>query len=316
MEKKLLASLEKFFPDVNTLETDYLAEVITSTLVEEGVNPDHIQITRLGSARAKVGKDIEKIKLEYNPDDESSDCLRIYVNREGIYDVLPEGVFFFGLEPLDSKDIKKVVSQVKRHRKEELEIRKFFSVFENEIDRTLIQTQLLERRVDRKNIYPDFANVFTAYWPVIRLLSLKQATLFMRIIPIIHRVRGDECKIAKALSLILGLPVHLEPIVKRKSCKGLSELGQSRLGETLILGSDFNNGHYDIRITVNEIPQNRISEFIGNGKSIQILHEMIDMLFAANTEVEIKLNVIRTDGYFILSSDPTIGSRLGIDTYI
>lgn len=316
MEKKQLASLERFFPDVNTLETDYLAEVITSTLVEEGVDPDHIQIIRLGSTRAKVGKDIEKIKLEYNPDDESSDCLRIYVNREGIYDVLPEGVFFFGLDFLDSKDIKKVVSQVRRHRKEELEIRKFFSVFENEVDRTLIQTQLLERRVDRKNIYPDFSNVFTAYWPVIRLLSLKQATLFMRIIPIMHRVRGDERKIAKALSLILGLPVRLEPIIIRKSCKGLTELNKSRLGETLILGSDFKNGQYDIRIVVNEIPRNRVPEFIGNGKSIQILNEMINMLFAANMETEIKLNVIPTEGKFVLSDNPGIGSHLGIDTYL
>lgn len=316
MGQKETAVLEELFSKVNTLETDYLAEVVAATLVEEGVDPEYIQITRLGGARAKIGKDIEKINREYNPEDDSSDCLRIYVNREGIYDVLPEGVFFLGLEPLDSNDIKKVVSQVRRHRKEELEIRKFFSVFENEIDRTLIRTQLLERRVDRKNVYPDFANVFTAYWPVIRLLSLRQAALFMRIVPIIHKVRGDERKMSKAFSLVLGMPVRLVPVVKRKRCKNMAGIGQARLGETLVLGGDFNTGRYDIRVIVDGIPRCRIPEFVEDGKCTRIVREMISLLFPADVEAEIRLNVIRSEGRFVLSDDSSIGSRLGIDTYI
>ena len=76
--------------------------------------------------------------------------------------------------------------------------------------------QLLERRVDRKNVYSDFTNVFTAYWPIIRKLSLEQAALFMRIIPIIHKIRGDQRKITKVLSLILGLPVTMSHVLSRK----------------------------------------------------------------------------------------------------
>lgn len=145
-----MSHIESSLASINSLDTDYLAEIIAATLIEEGVSPDDIQIIRLGDSRMKVGKDIESIRMEYSPDDEINDCLRIYVNREGLYDVLPEGVFFLGIDLLDSTDIKKVVNQVRQYRKEEMEIRKFFSVFEDEIDRTLVQMQLLERRVDRK----------------------------------------------------------------------------------------------------------------------------------------------------------------------
>lgn len=150
MGKIGLSHIESSLASINSLDTDYLAEIIAATLIEEGVSPDNIQITRLGGSRMKVGKDIESVRMEYSPDDEINDCLRIYVNREGLYDVLPEGVFFLGIDLLESTDIKKVVNQVRQYRKEEMEIRKFFSVFEDEIDRTLVQMQLLERRVDRK----------------------------------------------------------------------------------------------------------------------------------------------------------------------
>ena len=253
MGKIGLSHIESSLSSINSLDTDYLAEVVAATLIEEGVSPDSIQITRLGSSRMKVGKDIENVRMEYSPDDEINDCLRIYVNREGLYDVLPEGVFFLGIDLLESTDIKKVVNQVRQYRKEEMEIRKFFSVFEDEIDRTIVQMQLLERRVDRKNVYPDFTNVFTAYWPVIRQLSLEQATLFMRIIPIIHKIRGNEHKITKALSLILGLPVTLTHVLNRKKCGSFPAFGQARLGETLVIGTEFRSGRYDTCITVHNI---------------------------------------------------------------
>ena len=308
--------IENSLSSINSLDTDYLAEVIAATLVAEGVSPDNIQIARLGSARMKVGKDIENVRMEYSPDDEINDCLRIYVNREGLYDVLPEGVFFLGIDLLESTDIKKVVNQVRQYRKEEMEIRKFFSVFEDEIDRTLVQMQLLERRVDRKNVYPDFANVFTAYWPVIRQLSLEQATLFMRIVPIIHKIRGNQRKISKALSLILGLPVTLSHVLSRRKCACIPAFGQARLGESLVIGSEFRSGGYDTCVTVHSIPRNRISEFLANGKSRYILLELIDMLFTADTEVKIKLNVVSAEKMCIISNDASTASHLGVDAYI
>lgn len=316
MGKIGLSHIESSLAAINSLDTDYLAEIIAATLIEEGVSPDDIQIIRLGDSRMKVGKDIESVRMEYSPDDEINDCLRIYVNREGLYDVLPEGVFFLGIDLLDSTDIKKVVNQVRQYRKEEMEIRKFFSVFEDEIDRALVQMQLLERRVDRKNVYTDFTNVFTAYWPIIRKLSLEQAALFMRIIPIIHKIRGDQRKITKVLSLILGLPVTMSHVLSRKKCDSFPAFGQARLGETLVIGSEFRSGRYDACVTVHKIPRDRIPEFLGNGKSRSILLELIDMLFAADMEVRIKLDVVSSGHICVISNEPSKASHLGIDAYL
>lgn len=151
---------------------------------------------------------------------------------------------------------------------------------------------------------------------MIRQLSLEQATLFMRIIPIIHKIRGNEHKITKALSLILGLPVTLTHVLNRKKCGSFPAFGQARLGETLVIGTEFRSGRYDTCITVHNIPFNRIPEFLDNGKCRYILLELIDMLFAADMEVKIKLDVVTSGRMCTISSDPSKASRLGIDAYI
>lgn len=50
MGKIGLSHIESSLSSINSLDTDYLAEVVAATLIEEGVSPDSIQITRLGSS--------------------------------------------------------------------------------------------------------------------------------------------------------------------------------------------------------------------------------------------------------------------------
>lgn len=121
-----------------------------------------------------------------------------------------------GIDLLESTDIKKVVNQVRQYRKEEMEIRKFFSVFEDEIDRTLVQMQLLERRVDRKMCIR-----------ILRMCSLltgRSSETFVGTSHLVYENRShypqdtwEPAQITKVLSLILGLPVTLSHVLSRKS---------------------------------------------------------------------------------------------------
>lgn len=300
------------FQDVNSLSTDYLSEAIIASLIEKGIDAGSIKIVRVGNARAAVGKDIERISLEPDWENEDNDCIKIYVNREGLYDILPEGIFFQGDPKMDSEDIKIVVEQIKKHRKEESNIRRFFSVFENEIDLILVQTQLLERKIDRNSTHPDFSKIFTQFWPIINLMTLKQSVLFMRIIPIIHRIRGHNKSIEKALTLLIGLPVQVKSVIKEKKATHMYRLGECRLEENMVIGNTMYDGLHDMQVIVNEIPQHRITEFLKNGKSFQIIRKMIDMLFPADMEVEIKLNALHSEAAFQLSNHETVSFPLGM----
>ena len=131
--------------------------------------------------------------------------------------------------------------------------------------------------------------------------------------PAIHAIRGDESKIAETLSSMIGLPVRLQHVVKTVKCENLPRLGEAIMSE-FVLGSCIER--HGILVIVDEIPRKRIPEFIGEGKSRRILLELSDMLFPADVEVEIKPNVIPSEGAFIISDDPEIASRLGIDTIL
>lgn len=85
--------VQNHLQNANTLDTDFLAEVILAALIEQGVSYGDIQIVRKGEQRAGVGKDIDSAELHYKLEKDTSDYLKIFVNRKGLFDILPEGVF-------------------------------------------------------------------------------------------------------------------------------------------------------------------------------------------------------------------------------
>lgn len=308
-----MQTVQEHLQNANTLETDFLAEVILSALIERGVDYGDIQIVRRGEQRAGIGKDIDGAELLYKPDKEASDYLKVYVNRRGLFDILPEGLFFDGRQ-LPVEDIETMVQRVRESRIQEKKIRKFFSLYENEIDQTKVETQLLERRVDNKNIYPDFASIFAAYWPLVKLLSLQQAAMFIKILPILHRIRGNERNICKAMTLILGLPVRIDSVINTQTNRRTGKLGAMRIGENFVLGSNYRDGLYDSVMIIEEIPQERIPEFLEGGKGWKIVSELTDMLFPADMKVKIKLKGIRRKIHLSDKKHPEKRSFLGINS--
>lgn len=301
--------------NINTLSSDYLIETVIASFMEKGMDAESIRIVRLGKTRSTVAKDIEKVSLEYDWEHETNDRLKFYANREGIYDILPEGIFFQGSDKVPSNDIKAIVERIKKNRQEEVRIRQFFSVFENEIDHTLVQAHLQERKVIRNNTSSDMAEIFIDFWPILRILTLEQSILFMHMIPIIHKLRGDEKKICKILSQILGLPVELRPIIMKKCTNDKFLSDKHHTTNKIIIDDYMYDGQRDTQMIIKDIPQERIVEFLQNGKGIQIIEEMISMLFPADAEVEVKF-IIKDEGPFILSDDNQTGSRLGIESHI
>lgn len=310
-----MQTVQEHLQHANTLDTDFLAEVILAALIEQGVDYGDIQIVRKGEQRAGIGKDINGAELLYKPENETSEYLKVYVNRKGLFDILPEGLFFDGRQ-LPVEDIEAMIQRVRANRMQEKKIRKFFSLYENEIDQAKVEMQLLERRVDNKNIYPDFAGIFTTYWPLVQLLSLPQATMFMKMVPILHRIRGHERNIGKAMTLILGLPVRIEPVTIVQNGRHAGKLGTMRIGENLVIGSCYRDGLYDAVIVIGNIPQERIPEFLEGGKSRKIVDELTDMLFPADMKVEVRLKGVCTKVRLSDRNNPERRIYLGIDTYL
>lgn len=301
----------------NTDDSDFRAEIVAAHLVEKGYDPDKIIISRLGAERRGFGKDTEELAVYYSEHDQS-DYVQIFVNREGIYDILPEGIFHQPVIRKFNKDKEEMVDEVKIHREEEFFARKFFRLFEIELDHVLTDIARLEIAFDKRISHPDYTGIFRPFWPVMELLNREQAVLFLHTIPIIQKIRNNHSSIDESLTLILGVPIHLEPVILKKKetiSDFESSLGKSRLGLDLILGNTFNDGLYDLKICVGPMSALKMKNFLKGAKDDNILNGLCKLFLPADVFTVMEYILDPEDSHFILSTNQT-DTYLGINSYI
>lgn len=226
--------------EVNSIYTDFRDDVIAAGVVENGFDIDRILILRGDSASRQTDKEIESI--EYNPNykgkGNDSGTLIIRTNRYGIYDNLPEGVFY-PANGLNKNSKEAIIKSIRRQNKEEFLIRRFFSLFEVEVERNRIQIRQSELRYDRPCIHRNFVDTMLPFWPAIKIMDIKTAILFVGTVPYLSEIRNSYTRIARALSTIMGYRISIKTTT-RESKQRIKHprLGLMRLGMNAVLKSN------------------------------------------------------------------------------
>ena len=215
---------------VNGLYTDFRSDVVAAGAVDNGFDADRVIVLRRKGPEPQTDKEIAAI--EYKPDYEGdgNHALLIQTTRRGIYDNLPEGVFH---APTGFRRQSKaaVVSGIRREHEKEFYIRRFFSLYEAEIERTRIDIRLSELRYDRPAKHRTFVDTMSRFWPVIRQMDTRTAVLFARSVPHISDIRNRYADIARTVTGILGSPVRIAIEHHRpKTNMKFPRLGAMRLG--------------------------------------------------------------------------------------
>ena len=301
----------------NELSTDFCMEVVVASLIEQGYASDLIRVVREGMARRGISKDIESISQQYVAD-ELQDYLSIKTNREGFYDMLPEGLFHQPIRNRPNPDKEDIMDEIRIHRQEEFFARKFFHIFEQESDKRVVDAYLFEAKLDRKNSNREYIGLFEHYWPVLKELSHKQAILFMHIIPIMYHIRINYSQTAQALSLILDVPVRITPVklpAKQAERYFQSKVGANEAGVDFVLGNTFDDGWYDLKLTIGPISGNRMRGFLETAKDYLILEELCLLFLPADLFIVKEFIINPEDSEFILS-DEKHETFLGINSFI
>ncbi|MEO8961053.1 MAG: hypothetical protein ABI325_04175, partial [Ginsengibacter sp.] len=123
---------------IDTIDTDFKAEVVAAEMVESGVPAEEIMIILLGSLRRSHRKDVDTITEEIS-DHNNKVFTHITTHKEGIYDMLPEGLFHSPALPKSATTQKEIIENIKKHRLEENNARRFFLPFEAAINQLRIQ---------------------------------------------------------------------------------------------------------------------------------------------------------------------------------
>lgn len=305
----------------NILDTDFKSEVIITSLIEQGCDPELIQILREGIARRAVSKDVEKVYRKYN-DEDFKEYIHVHTNREGIYDMLPEGIFHKSTYKRSYKDVEtdteKALEEIRAHREQEFFARRFFQVFEQVVDHTLVKINQTEIRYDWTSSNREFTDLFIQYWQVLKRLEHRQAVAFMYVMPLLSSIRLDMEEISESLSFILDVPVRIEKIklpAKKADSIFESRLGEARLGVDFVLGNAFDDGINDIKIIIGPISAETMRNYLETANGYVVLEMLCDIFLPSHAFVEKDFIIDPKDCEFILSDD-THTTYLGINSFI
>jgi predicted component of type VI protein secretion system len=180
-------------------------------------------------------------------------------------------------------------------------------------------THFKELNFDKKNSAVEFTNIFTEYWPIIKHINKRRAAIFLEIVPLAYCIRKSYKQIAKAMTLVLEIPIQIKSNYERHpiQAKKKSSLGFAKLGLNLITTGYLNDRHQDITIEIGPLQSDRFSNFQSDGYDRKILKTLVDMLFPANCKVSTKYIFNDVDVSFILGGITNKSKRfLGINTFL
>ncbi len=299
--------------NLNNFETDYKASVLAAELVEAGYSLEDIFIWPSGNSRRNFAKDVLSVDW-FTPAGGNKQLLCIRSSREGLYDMLPEGLFHKPVPYSSTRTTEEIIDQIKRHKQEEKDARKFFLPLETEINLFRILIELRENKIDKKNIYDDLIRIFQPAWEIFDLLDQQQANIFLHMIPYLQNTRGDISKLANITSLLLQMPadVQVQPARPRRAPDYLAanRTGECTLGVDMICGDSFLEGDEEILITVGPVSALEALRLLPGSRLSKIVQWLVAYFVPADMEVRLESVIREEERTMVLGSENPLGYAL------
>ncbi len=304
----------------DTFDTDLKAEVIAAELIDNNVQAEQIMIVMLGSMKRSFRKDVDAVIDEIS-DYNRKEYTLITTHKEGIYDMLPEGLFHSPTLPKTSITQRDIIESIKRHRIEERNARRFFLPYEAGINHLRIQMALYESRLDKGAQHDELLNVFKGYWEIFKYLDASQSNIFLQVLPLMHDIRDNYETAANIFEVLFSLPVNISGRrqgLLMPSNPIFSCLNDTALGINLTTGNGvFDAGEEEIVVTIGPIDNHQLQSFMSGTKNNKIMQLLCDYLLPVHLDVITNFELTSVDKTTRLSDYTNDhNATLGLSTYL
>lgn len=300
--------------DIREMDLDLKAEIIAAGLIQKGIPPSQIIIQSKGNAQRSYRKDVSAFYTLLS-DYDNTEYLYIETHRDGFYDALPENIFHQPTRGRTEKNKYEVIDEIRKHRAEEKAARKFFIPLEQQYMSVKTLLHLLEDDFEKNSDNSRLIEIFSAHWPILKKLDSYPASIFLRVIPLIHLIRNNFELASKTMSLILGISIEiaLHKPGKINARSFLFDLGGCVLGMDSTVGSDVFDGEYDLKVNIGPLRQQDIPDFITGGKYETVVDELLDYFIGANYIYHKELIIDELEKHFKLEPQKVI---LGVNAFL
>ncbi len=307
---------------VQNILFDIKAEALIADLIENGLQSEDFITIPKGTFKRRYSRDIDftdEIKFE-----NGQKVVRFFLNRDGVYDSLPEGLFHEKTVKSE-KESDKISKESKKLKAEEKAVREFFLPFENEIFFQQIQLELEERNILSRFSENLFDDIYPEFWNLDKSLNRKYVSRMVLLLHFSHRIAGDCGLIAKCLETILEEKVTVR-IVRNSNLKSRtiggnnsSEknclLGQGKLGVSFVSGEKFDDLGKTMEFSIGPLKNTSVEEYLEKGAVSEFLKCFFSYFIPAELDVTSDIIVEELKQNFILN-EMGGGSVLGFDSAI
>lgn len=274
--------LRKCVRDINAMPFNLKAEIIASQLYERGVSSENLMIHMNSSFNRPFRRDVEKAQLGI---DQEWEQLTLLLSRNGIYDLLPEGVVHERSEGNGKENIQHLIQLHQKQKREEKEARLFFKPFENELFAILVKIEQQEADL-LKNQDHQFQNFLIRFWDIDLDLTESQKQFLLKVAPLAYQVKGNIPKICKILQVFLAKPVSY----KRVNLCVVSDVAKKN--KEIILGKNFIVGNSteelpSIQFQIEDVMEKEIKDYLKGGSIYKFIMEFLEFLLPVEYELEV-----------------------------
>jgi hypothetical protein len=292
-----MKKVEEIEQTIQNLHYDLKAEAVLGDLIENGLVRDDFVVIPQGTFKRKYSRDIDytdKIKLN-----NGQELVGIHINRDAIYDALPEGLFHQKTETI-AKEQKNISKESKRLKAEEKAARIFFLPFENELFSQGINLELEERKILSHFSENFFDNISPRFWDLDESVSRKYVSRMVRFLHISHKIASAPKRIEKCLEAILEENVAVSITknnafikVKSVASKSVNEcfLGSVNLGVDFVCGDTLNDMGYTILFNIGPLKNTCVTDYLENGAISNFLKCFFDYFIPVELEVITNIHV-------------------------
>ncbi|MET4080722.1 type VI secretion system protein ImpH [Pedobacter sp. UYP30] len=304
----------------NLIDSDFKATVIAAELVEDGaVSDDQIVILPIGSHRRAYSKDVGDVST-YISAFHNLKMTNIQINREGLYDMLPEGLFH--APPITNvlATEETMIKGIKKRREEEKEARQFFAPLEAELYQMRMRIELYESHLDKKNKYDSLILIFLKEWTEFTCFDKEQMVVFLQVLPIIHEHRNDLNFISSILAMLFKVSVNLNYVdgemnVPEAVLEAIdTKLGAADLGVNFIAGR-IKEKEEKLKIEIGPLSANKMLEFLPGNKTSEALNVFLSYFIPFSTEIIFKYDIDIDSQKFVMGNE-SVNCCMGYTTFL
>jgi hypothetical protein len=296
--------------EILNINTDIRAEILVDQILQNKVNWNELFINYNKFFYRSFSKDVYNTKID--EENNFRPVLQINLTRAGIYDLIPEGIFF---QPNKSSrkpnSASEMAEEYKINKKQEIELRKFFSPLENEFFYHRYKNFKTEKAILNGLNNDDLNKYYIKFWNLAKDIPPTMALKLVLLLPFVHQITGDINLMASSLQSVIGESVlcYIKNEENQTPSNIANILGKFELGNELICGNQFQENEICFVFILRDLIKSNIQDYLEGGSLYKTLHTFYRFFLPVNAEIktEFSLSKIKKQMQIGLMEEATLG---------